>query len=83
MSQGIIGTNGFVAWFYSLIYMRIVRACKNIFVRITIHLLGLIVTIIGLFALITTMPSITSIFGIFLTMIGVVVFIMPFGANTK
>lgn len=83
MSNTTIGTKGFVAWFYAVIYMRIVCACKNIFVRITIHSIGLIAIIIGLFALISTMPSSTSIIGLFMILIGIVVFVTPFGANVE
>jgi len=83
MSYQIIGTDGFVAWFYSIIYMRVVRACKNIFVRMIIHSIGLIITILGLFALITKMPSMTSIFGIVLILGGIVIFITPFGVNAE
>ena len=79
MSHQIIGTDGFVAWFYSLIYMRVVRACKNNFVRILVHSIGLIITIFGLFYLFSTMLSITSIYGMFLVFIGIVVFVTPFG----
>jgi len=83
MSYQIIGTDGFVAWFYSIIYMRVVRACKNIFVRMIIHSIGFIITILGLFALITKMPSMTSIFGIVLILGGIVIFITPFGVNAE
>lgn len=82
MTNGIIGTEGFVAWFYSLIYMRVVRACKNIFVKIIVHSIGLIVIIIGLFALKTITPP-THILGIILIFAGVVVFITPFGVNAE
>ena len=83
MSSPIIGTGGFVAWFYALIYMRVVRACKNIFVRIFAHSIGLIITIIGLFYLISTMASVTSIIGMFLVFIGIVIFVTPFGVNAE
>jgi len=83
MSRQIIGTDSFVAWFNSLIYMRVVRACKNIFVRIFAHSIGLIITIIGLFYLISTIPSITSILGMFLVFIGIVIFVTPFGINAE
>jgi len=83
MTSGVVGTKGFVAWFYILVYSRIVKACKNIYVRIIVHSLGLIVTISGLFAFIATMPSLTSALGLFLLLIGLVVFVIPFGVNAE
>ena len=83
MSYKTIGSGGFIAWFYSLIYMRVVRACKNIFVRILAHSIGLIITIFGLFYLFSTIPSITSTFGMFLVFIGIVIFVTPFGVNAE
>ena len=83
MSHQTIGTEGFVAWFFSIIYMRVVRACKNIIVRMLIHLIGLIIAILGLFYLFSTMPSLTSMFGMFLAFIGIVIFVIPFGVNAE
>jgi len=83
MTNGTIGTKGFVAWFYILIYMRMIKACKNNFIRWAIHSIGLIITIFGLFYLISTMPSMTSILGMFLVFVGIVVFVTPFGVNAE
>jgi len=77
----IIGTKGFVAWFEAVIYNRIRKACKNILVKISVHLLGLIFMMIGIYFLIITMPSFTSIAGLFLILIGLVVFLVPLGAK--
>ena len=30
---GVIGTGGFIAWFYAIIYNKIASACKNIYVK--------------------------------------------------
>ena len=81
VSNGIIGTGGFVAWFYAVIYNRIQNACNNIIIRIFVHLIGLIATIIGLYFLITTMPSFTSIGGMVLIFMGLVIFFIPFGSK--
>jgi len=83
MSDQIIGTDGFVAWFYSIIYMRIVRACRYNIIRILIHSIGLLLTILGLYAFITIIPSITSALGIFIILGGVVIFVIPFGINAE
>ena len=78
----VIGTEGFVAWFQGLIYNKILDACKNIYVKVFIHLIGVIAIIIGVYLLITTMPSLVSIGGLFLALIGLVVFVTPFGAKS-
>ncbi len=83
MSTQIIGTDGFVAWFFSIIYIRVVRACKNIIVRILVHSIGLIISILGLFYFFSTMPSLTSMFGMFLAFTGIVIFVIPFGVNAE
>ena len=82
MTNGAIGTKGFVIWFYILVYMKIVKACKNNFIRLSIHSIGLITTIVGLYAFITSKPSLIGIFGIILIFTGIIIFVIPFGANT-
>ena len=77
----VIGTKGFVAWFYAVIYNRVRKACKNIFVKIFVHLLGIVFVALGVYFLIVTIPSFTSIAGLFLILIGLVVFLIPLGAN--
>ena len=83
MNHQIIGTDGFVAWFYSIIYMRVVRACKNNFIRILVHSIGLIITIYGLYTLITSILTPLSVYGIFLILGGIVIFVIPFGVNAE
>jgi hypothetical protein len=77
----IIGTKGFVAWFYAVIYNKVRKACKNIFVKISVHLLGIVLMILGAYFLILTMPSFTSIVGLFLILFGLIVFLIPLGAK--
>ena len=77
----IIGTEGFVAWLYAVIYNRIRKACRNIFIKLSIHLIGLMIMILGLYFFIATLPSFTSIAGLFLLFIGMAVFVLPFGVN--
>ncbi len=77
----IVGKEGFVAWFEATIYNKIREACKNIFMKIFVHILGLLLMIIGIYFLIATMPSFTSIAGSFLILIGLVVFLIPLGAK--
>ena len=77
----VIGKAGFIAWFEGIMYNRVRKACKNMFIKIFIHLLGLILIILGIYLLIVTMPSFTSIAGMFLGLIGLVIFLIPLGAN--
>jgi hypothetical protein len=79
MTNGVIRTGGFVAWLFALIYNRIRKVCKNIFVKITVHSLGLSIMIIGFYFLIAKIPSFMSIAGMYLSFIGLVVFVIPFG----
>jgi len=74
-----IGTGGFISWFYAVIYVNIRKACKNIIIRLLIHIIGLILMILGLNYLITTFPSAISASSIFLILIGFFVFMIPMG----
>ena len=78
----VYGSRGFIAWFYAIIYVNLIKACKNIFVKSLLYLIGMILMIVGLFYLITTMPSFTSISGVILAFIGLFIFLVPFGANS-
>ena len=46
--NGAIGTEGFVAWFYAIVYNYIRRACKNFLIKLFVHSIGLTLIIIGL-----------------------------------
>ncbi|KYK24201.1 hypothetical protein AYK24_06415 [Thermoplasmatales archaeon SG8-52-4] len=72
---------GQVSWFEILIYTYVRRACKNIFVKIFVHIVGLILMVLGIYLLIFTMPSLTSIMGVFFGVIGFVIFITPIGVK--
>ena len=79
----IYGKAGFIAWFYAIIYVRLRESCKNIYVKILVHSIGVIAIVVGLFYLITTMPSMTSILGMILVFIGLVIFFIPLGVNSS
>ena len=79
----VYGSRGFIAWFYAIIYVNLIKACKKIYVKSILYLIGIILMIVGLFYLITTMPSLTSIIGMYLVFIGLFVFLIPFGANSS
>jgi len=75
------GYIGYIARLYAVIYNKIREVCKNIFLKIFVHSLGLILMIIGLYFLITTMPSIISVTGMILIFIGLFIFLIPLGVK--
>lgn len=74
---------GFVTWFEIFVYNKIRNACKNIVIKIFVHLIGLIFMMVGIYFLISTIPSFTSIGGMFMIFFGLVVFLIPIGVCTK
>lgn len=77
----IIGERGFIAWFEAVIYNKIRRTCKNIFLKIFVHSISVLLMMAGIYFLITTMPSMTGIVGLFLFVIGLFVFLIPLGVD--
>jgi hypothetical protein len=76
MSVGFGAHRGF---FFVFIYMWIRDVCrKSIYVKLFVHSIGLISMILGLFLLVSTLPSMTSIMGVFLGLFGLVLFFTPF-----
>ena len=75
----VIGTRGFIAWFEAIMYQKIREVCKNIYIKLFIHTVGLLVVIGGIYFFIATMPSLISVAGLFLTIIGLVIFFIPLG----
>jgi Ca2+/Na+ antiporter len=74
---------GFVIWFEIYVYNKIRNACKNIIIKIFVHLIGLIFMMVGIYYLIAAIPSFTSIFGMFLSFAGLVIFLIPIGVCTE
>jgi hypothetical protein len=79
----VYGKAGFIAWFYAVIYVGLRKACKNIFIKLLLHSIGVIIMVVGMFYLITTMPSMISIFGMLLVFIGFFIFLIPFGTDSN
>jgi len=77
----VVGTKGFIAWFEALIYNKIRNACKNIYVKISVHTIGILLMVVGIYFLIITMPSLASIAGLLLIIIGLVIFVIPLGVE--
>jgi len=78
----VYGKTEFIAWFYAIIHNRLRKTCKNIYVKLLVHSIGVIIMVAGMFYLITAMPSMISIFGMFLAFIGLVIFLIPFGTDS-
>jgi hypothetical protein len=78
----VFGKEGFIAWFYAVIYVAVRNACKNIYLKVLLHSIGVIAIIIGMFYFITTLPSMTSIPGMLLMFIGFIIFLNPLGVNS-
>ena len=72
------------AWFFGIIYMWIRDVCrKNIYVKLLVHIIGLISIIVGLYLLVSTMPSLTSIIGVFIGLFGLFIFFTPFSLEIE
>jgi hypothetical protein len=76
-----IGTGGFISWFYAVIYVKIRRTCKNIVIRISVHLIGIIIMITGLYYLFASLLSPLSLVGLFFAFIGFFIFMIPIGVK--
>ena len=77
----VFGARGFIAWFEAVIYNNIREACNNFFIKIFVHAIGVLLMIGGIYFLITTMPSLISIGGLFLGIIGLIIFFIPLGVK--
>lgn len=74
---------GFVALIGIYIYNKIRKTYKNIIIKIFVHLLSVIFMMVGIYLLIATIPSFTSIGGIFISFTGLVIFLTPIGVCTE
>jgi hypothetical protein len=75
----VYDSRGQRAWFFGIIYMGIREACrKSIYVKLFVHAIGLISMLVGLFLLISTLTSMTSILGVFIGLFGLILFFTPF-----
>ncbi len=79
----VYGKEGFIAWFYAVLYVGVRKACKNIYIKILVHSIGIITIVIGMFYFITTMPSASSILGMVLIFAGFVIFLTPLGVDSS
>ena len=75
------GIRGFITWLEITFIDKIRNACKNIFVKVLVHALGVLFIIGGMYFILTNNPSLASIGGVLLIMIGLVIFIIPLGVE--
>ena len=74
-------TGGFVAWFEGILYNRIRAACRNIFVKLFVHALGVLLMLGGLYFLITNLLSVAGVGGVLLFFVGLFIFMIPLGVE--
>lgn len=75
------GGEGFVAWFYAVVYEKIRGYCGNAYVKYVIHALGVAIMVYGVYLFIGMMPSMASALGLFVILGGFVVFSIPLGVK--
>ena len=82
--MAIYGSRGYIAWLFGIIYMWVREVCrKSFYVKLFVHSIGLIVMVWGLFLFITELPSFLSAFGVFIILIGLVVFFISLNLDIK
>jgi len=79
----IVGSEGFVAWFYGVTWKTLKNASKNIYAKYTIHTVGLIFCIVGLYPILQFLNPILQFAGLALFLGGMVIFITPFGVEKE
>ena len=77
----VVGTKGFIAWLYAIVYNPIRNASKNIYVKIFVHTIGILLIVAGIYFLIIMIPSLASIVGLLLIFIGLFIFLIPLGVE--
>ena len=82
MTNGsVIGSEGFIAWFYAVTWKLLRNASKNIYAKYVIHTVGLVFIIVGLYPLLRFVHPAYQFIGIVMILIGIVVFVTPFGVK--
>ena len=77
----VIGTEGFVGWFYAVTWRLIQRFCKKTYGKFITHSLGVILIILGMYPIIRFLNPIFQFGGLALIFGGLVLFITPFSLN--
>jgi hypothetical protein len=76
--MSIIGTEGFVAWFYAVTWRSLQNFNRKTYGKYTTHVVGLLFMILGLIPIIRLMDSLLVVGGLALLLGGIVIFIVPF-----
>ena len=77
----IMGTSGFVAWFYAVTWRLLQNFSRRTYGKYITHSLGVIFIIIGMFPILKLMHPLPLFGGFALILGGIVIFITPFGVE--
>lgn len=77
----IIGTNGFVAWFYTVTWKLLQEFSRKTYGKYITHSLGITLIILGMFPIIRFLNPMLQFGGLALILGGLVFFITPFGVE--
>ena len=75
----IVGSKGQITLLNGFFYKWIRQGCKNLYIKLIIHSIGLIVLLMGISLFICYIVKPLSVLGIFLSFIGLFLFLTPFG----
>jgi len=76
--MSIIGTEGFVAWFYAVTWRLLQDFSRKTYGKYITHIIGLLFMILGLIPIIKLMNPVLMFGGIALLLGGIVIFLVPF-----
>jgi len=81
--MSIIGTEGFVAWFYAVTWRLLQDFSRKTYGKYITHIIGLLFMILGLIPIIKLMNPVFVFGGIALLLGGIVIFSIPFFVINK
>jgi len=75
----IIGTDGFVAWFYSVIWRLLQQFSRKKYGKYITHSLGVLFIIFGIYPIIRFLHPMLQFSGLMIILVGITFFVTPFG----
>jgi hypothetical protein len=81
--MNIIGTEGFVAWFYAVTWRSLQNFSRKTYGKYTTLIVGLLLMILGLIPIIKLMNPVLVVGGLALLLGGIVIFSIPFFVINK
>ena len=79
----VYGSRGQIAWFYGIVYEWVRNTCKNIYIKIIVHSIGIILMVFGLFYFITYFMAPGSAYGMIMMFAGLIIFLTPLGVDSS